>query len=410
MKEFFLFLFCFSPVIAFCEGYSRIDYRFSSKTKIMPQECEVVDNHVRCSKLVFEKIRINDGDIIISTKEGGFLGRAIRVHRSFDDYYIETERTTMEEAFESLNVSYRGKLEPNDVRNIDSFYPEIKVVNRNNEKRFTINLSDFVLYDYDGDLSTKDDRIVLNGFVSFTPDVECDININQNSIKELKFIVTFDKNADFDLKLTTPIKIPLPFSKEFTLVKYEFNPIVIGPVVFTPIALVVAGVNIGITGDVIVNLKSSISVKYGMSYINGRWYEISDVRDKSFNGSLSFIGANGFLKGYIGPVFKFRFYNRIGPYIKGDGYLKANADLINLNPKTIKWELKGGLEGKVGVNVKIFSWFVKDFEKDIACYEVVIDSGEMSGVFRNIPVVYPKDYELDFVEIPLITKNASDFR
>jgi len=359
-----------------------ISYKLSPNAKIISSIKDVTPKDFK------------EGDIIISLEDGGKILKIV----SLKNGEVNTEPSTIEEAFEILDVKYCGELKPQDIKKANYYYEGLKLLSDRNPKDFKIKLDNLVLYDYDGNQTTEDDRISVDGIIDILSDVEWNINVNSNSIKELKFVNNIDQKSDFKINISTPVRIPLPFSKEFKLVDYEFSPVVVGPVVFTPVISIVAGFSIGVAGKVMVNINHNISAKYGTHYINGEWKGISEVKDKSFKGFLSFIGADGWLKGYIGSRFKLDFYNTVGPYTECFGFLKAKADMVSYKPIKINWGLYGGVEANIGVSVKIFSLGMKDFEKNIYEHEVLINSGSFNfGKEKSIkisPEIDTSDCEL----------------
>jgi len=368
----------------------NISYKLGSNTKIISSVKNINPKDFK------------EGDIIVSLDDGGKISKIV----SIKNEEINFEPATIEEAFEKLDVRYFQELDTKNLKNINYYYNGVKNIYDRNSKIFKIKLDNVVLYDYDGDDKTKDDRITADGVIDLFSDIEWSINVDEHSIKELKFINGVNQKSDFKINISTPVRIPIPFSKEFVLADYEFMPVTIGPVVFTPIISLIVGFNVGVAGKVMVNISQSISAKYGAHYINGEWRGITEVNDKSFKGFLSFIGADGWLKGYIGPKLKLNFYNTFGPYIEGFGFLKAKADMVSYKPVKISWGLYGGVEGNVGVSVKIFSFGMKDFEKNVYNYEILINQGSFNFSKERLIKVC-SEMELNGSEISDKIKNIS---
>lgn len=347
-----------------------VDYKLGKNTKI-------VNNDFKFSDL-------DDGDILIYTDNGGKILKVI----STKNGEIKTTDATMEEAFEYLEVKYSNTLKESDIKSVKYNYD----FNKNN-KDFKLNLNNLVVYDYDNNSNTKDDRIILDGVFNFIPGINWNIKIEDHRIKELFFEGGVDEKSDFKITISTPLRIPIPFSKEFELCEYEFNHVIVGPVVFTPIIKVVAAFNVGVAGKVMININQKVKAKYNAFY-DGNWKSNAEVLDKSFNGGISFIGADGWLKVYTGPRFKLNFYSRVGPYLEGFGYLKTTAKTNTLKPLSIKWDFYGGFEANCGISVNLFSWFMKDFEKNIIDKSYLIKSGCFGCENKNI-LVKPVELETD---------------
>lgn len=364
MKKIYpLFIACFLPLTLSAGENDRISYKLSPGAEIVSLNGLGAGNP-------------KEGAILISLENGGSISRVI----SRQGQPLKTQPASMEEAFESLDAVYSGELKPGDVKNAEYYYEGLSLdASKGNGKEFNLKLDNVVLYDYDGNPATRDDRIVADGGMNFLLGTDWYIKIDGNSISELNFANNIAQKSVFDVLLSTPIRIPLPFRKEFKLMQYKFAPVIIGPVVFTPIVTVSAGFNVGVAGKVKVNINQNLSGRYGLRYLNGYWSGISETKEKSFKGFLSFLGADGWLKGYAGPQVKLNFYNTVGPYIEGFGYMKTKAYTASLKPLIINWGLYGGLEANAGVSVKIFSFGMRDFEKTIATYEREIATGTFGG-------------------------------
>ncbi|MEF3279552.1 MAG: hypothetical protein K6357_01090 [Elusimicrobiota bacterium] len=369
-----LFIFVFSTSL-FADY--KVNYKLNPSAKIIPD-----------SNLNYKKDELKEGDILIFLEDGGKIFKVVDTKGK--EY--KTEPATIEEAFEFLDISYSGDLKPSDIKKANYYFNGIGIVQSKSDKVFNIKLDNVILFDYDGNSSTKDDVITADGFINIFSNIDWKIDIEESSIKEIKFVNSVDQKSDFKINISTPIRIPVPFSKEFKLIEYEFNPVIIGPVVFTPILSVYAGFNVGVAGKIMININQKISGKYGAHYINGKWSGLTEVNDKSFKGFLSFIGADGWLKGYAGPKLKLNFYNTAAPYIEGFGYLKTQADLTSYKPFIVDWKLFGGVESNLGVSVKIFSLGMKDFEKKIWGWESLINQGTIGSKL-------PKDISVENINI-----------
>ena len=361
----------------------KIDYKLTPNTRIIIDEIHIGKDRIYCAS---QNLNIQEREIIISTTGEGFIGRVSKITKGLNGYYLEVDDVSLEEAFEYLKVEYKDNLKNLKIRDVDGIFVKSIFDRSRSDEIFNIKLDNFVVYDYDKDPATKDDRIIVDGVIKLRGDIEWKIDIEKNSFRGFSFVADVDKGSEFEIKISTPIKIPLPFSKEIEIIKYEFMPITVGPVVFTPIISFVAGFKININGDVVVNFKHDISGRYGISYNNQRWDSRVDVKEKSFDGKINFVGGEGSIKGYLGPVFKMNFYNRFTTYIKGSGYLNLNSNTVSLNPFKLFWEMKAGIETILGVRANIFSWLSKDFEKDIKVYETLINSGTIGREIKRIKI------------------------
>ncbi|MCX7589861.1 MAG: hypothetical protein N2Z85_02905 [Patescibacteria group bacterium] len=340
----------------------------------------------------FNYEKLNNGDIVVILDGEG---RIIKVKDFKNDIF---EDASMEEAFENLNESYVYTINPKDIKSEKYYTKGVYLDKHDNE--FKVLFKNFEIIDYDSNLQTTDDKIVIDGFLNINLDGKWKISIEKNSINELEFYNNLKQNSRFEITFSTPIRVPLPFSREITISEYEFQPVIVGPIVFTPTLSIVAGFNIGVAGTIKLNLSNSINAFYNITFKNGRWESNGNLDEKEFGGNIDFIGADGWIKGYIGPRMKLKFYDIVGPYTELVGFLKTETKTVNLTPFLFKWGLYGGADINAGISVKIFSLGMNDFEKKIFSYESEIVSGFFPKKEKSFQVIF-KSFEL---------KNTDKFR
>lgn len=180
---------------------------------------------------------LSPGDIIIGdvndNSPKGFLRRIIQVYnnRSFDrstittGTIIETEPCTLEELVE------KGSIKSTEL----------------NEATFEVMYEiDEVLYDADGDLTTKDDQITATGNILFDLNLNFEAKFNWG-LEELLFTKTINGKLDLKLKSFSAVN---NIDKKITIYKESlglYTVIIAGiPVFITP----ELKVNVGLKGDV----------------------------------------------------------------------------------------------------------------------------------------------------------------
>jgi len=383
---------------------SSISYKLGPYTKLLTPDYKLLA--IEGDEYIYEfpdkAMEIKEGDIIISTQDNGDIRKIISVKKYHDKYYFKTRQASIEEAFEYLDLSYKNLLKPAEIKNQDGIKGVHLINSNDSSNEFNLKLDNVVLADFDGNPNTTQDRIIVNGLMKFTSEIDFLIKNENYSLKELKFIENINKISDFELKISSSfnLNIPIPFTKSIKLAEWTFAPITIGPVVFTPIISVVVGIKATATGHLKINTSQKISYSGGLHYLNGRWTPISILSDKSFLGNVSFLGADANLKTYLGPQLKLNFYNMAGPYINGFGYLKLTGILLNPKPYVVDWALRCGLEANAGVSIKIFSFFKRDFNKNLIDYSILISHGNIGReVPKNINV---QDISLNDSEIKLL--------
>jgi len=272
---------------------SSISYKLGPYTKLLTPDYKLLA--IEGDEYIYEfpdkAMEIKEGDIIISTQDNGDIRKIISVKKYHDKYYFKTRQASIEEAFEYLDLSYKNLLKPAEIKNQDGIKGVHLINSNDSSNEFNLKLDNVVLADFDGNPNTTQDRIIVNGLMKFTSEIDFLIKNENYSLKELKFIENINKISDFELKISSSfnLNIPIPFTKSIKLAEWTFAPITIGPVVFTPIISVVVGIKATATGYLKINTSQKISYSGGLHYLNGRWTPISILSDKSFLGNVSFL-------------------------------------------------------------------------------------------------------------------------
>ncbi|HOJ86109.1 MAG TPA: hypothetical protein PLD81_02065 [Elusimicrobiales bacterium] len=394
MKSFLFFIFYFLLFSGL--GFSGSVYKLNPNARIITLDMKMVCNGDKCVMPFSKDFDLKEGDILVSTVGEGYIKKIGSVKKNKYEYEILTEPATIEEAFESLKFDFRNELNPKDVVKFTKEVEGVEILNSKAEaKEFSIKLNDVVIHDFDNNPKTTDDRIVLNGVLNFDSYMDLDMEVENSELKAFSFKNRLVQKSDFKLNISSHVNIPISFGKSIKLCEYKMAPVAVGPVVFTPIFSVILGITLSAKGEVAINAGQKLDYIGGLVYSNGKWNEVSELKDKSFLGGVSFIGAKTFVKAYIGPKFLINLYDTLGPYINGFAYAKINGDL-HIKPNSFLWELYGGLEANAGVNLKILSYFQKDFNKNLIDYSVLIKSGVFEKNNKSI-------YDIENREINLLS-------
>jgi len=230
----------------------------------------------------------------------------------------------------------------------------------------TMSINHVVLYDADGDLGTTNDQIVANGNIIFSPTLHLTLGIQDYHLQILNFSITGQETTSLDISS----EVVLSQRKE-----YDFPPIVLGIVqtpvpgiVITPEITFYVGVEGNINTGVSTGITDTITRTVGVSYANGRWSNIDPPADNLFTYNPPTLSVGLDSKGYVGARLSFMVEGLLGPNAEVDTYLELKADPL-ANPW---WTLYGGLDGKVGVNMDIFSLAIPNYEATLLNYQQVV--------------------------------------
>lgn len=298
--------------------------------------------------------QMQPGDIIVSgaseTLPNGLLRKIVSIDQG-DQVVVTTDITTITEAIQETSVIFSGVLTPDDIISATPATKGIKLTPATKgDIEFEIILEQ-VLYDDDGNLSTTNDQIMLNGSLLLEQNFNFDMTIEDWELKELTFSTTTIETASISVSASSEV---ISLDKTFELYKLKFKPITIWaggfPIVLTPEITI----NLSVSGSLVIGFETGIeqsaSLTSGVNYTDGEWSPISDS-SITFDYTQPTITAEAQVYAIAGPEFFLKFYGITGPYVDIGGYLDFKAD-IN---KTPWWELYAGIKAGAGVKVEVLN-------------------------------------------------------
>jgi len=312
---------------------------------------------------------IQNGDILLSGLNDGYLRKVLSVNDLGGTMVIETEQATIEEGFEYLYLSWNNQLTPEQVQ---SFEPLQQGVYQGYEYapsyltlgQFYIILDNVVLYDQDGDTTTENDQVKLNGSIKLQPEVNLSIETSFFHLKEVQLTTTLNETAD----LTVESTIEFSDDWEIEVARYYLSPITIftpWPVVITPVLIINVGAEGNVSASVTAGVTQEASFTAGVRYYEDSWSPIISYGN-SFDFNLGSIAVDASLKAYAAPSLNIFVYGVAGPYLKSEGYLQLDSQIIPY----IRWDLYGGLDINAGIKVDVFGRFSTGWEGNLLDYQL----------------------------------------
>jgi uncharacterized protein (TIGR02145 family) len=351
------------PVVEFGANTILID-------KITSEVIESVDS----AKIVFngntkQLASLTIGKIIISgiakNAPFGFLRKITQIQNNGNTYTFKTSEVPLTEAFKELHVDYTKK------------YTSSDTMARVMGTSFLIESPELVLYDKDGDESTKFDQIRMNINYEVSPDLHIQINIELFRLKSAKIECSFQSSIKQIISAGGTLG---SFSKELKIFSKPLAPFTIP---FTPLVIVPnLRVSVGAQGSVNVEITatttSTASISAFLEYQNGSW---NKGYGQSFDNQFDFSGirGNANAKIYIEPGVDFKLYN--SDWAKGSiiaqGYLKATGQLLPIPG----CELRTGISAGAEANLQFFDWnFVSASYPEIFDYSKVLYTCSANGL------------------------------
>ncbi|MBW6466207.1 MAG: carboxypeptidase-like regulatory domain-containing protein [Brevefilum sp.] len=340
------------------------------------------------SQTTTELDALDIGDIMVSgvseNAPDGYLRKVKEIYYSGGSVIITTEPATLEEAIQDGSVFIQEKLSPDQVTSMSALTGVTMLPSSERAPlTFYFQIEDVVLYDDDGDLSTKFDQIRANGFIEF--DMEFIFYLSMQNFQVRRFSLVNENAIRNSLEIVSEEWLDSQ-KAEYILSTQVFSPITLMagpvPIVFVPKLDLVVGVDGSVGWYMSTEVSEELSMQAGIQYYySSGWSTIAgfDYAFKFTPPSLSQFEMS--LKGYFGPRFNLYLYGVAGPYVNITPYLEIKVEPL-ISPW---WTLYGGIDVPVGFRV------IDQLAKvlDLDDYEVVaIGVKQIIAQAETIPI-YP---------------------
>ncbi|RME45295.1 MAG: VWA domain-containing protein [Chloroflexi bacterium] len=322
---------------------------------------------------------IDSGEVIVGgispATPYGFLRKVVDVFRSQDRLVLITEPATLEDAIQQGSVHIRRPLSPGDVAQVKAL-EGVKlesIPEAGRQSSFLIDISDVVLYDDDGDLSTTDDQIVANGRLEFSSELEFGFTIRDGKLEELTMLNRVVETANLTVSTETSASV----SKKKEIARYQLASIGFSvgvvPVWLTPVVTISVGLDGSVTVGVTTSVTQQATLTAGLHYADQSWYPVSELTN-DFDFQPPTLNATMDVRGYSDIQIALLLYGVTGPYAGVEPYLRLHVD-IQANPW---WSLYGGLVVPVGVRLEVMGRTLSDYQQVVINKEVLIAQSEVN--------------------------------
>jgi hypothetical protein len=329
------------------------------------------------SELVFDQdtetlAQMNPDDVIVCGVHGeefpyGFLRKVTSIDRNDGRVTVKTVHAALTDAIQRGSLSETILLSPDEiVTRADALRAAGKAsdsvtLQADGATGIVFAINDYELYDADGDESTREDRVWVDGNFSFVPTMTFEIDIDGFEIDTLTFEIGSDQQAS--IRVTAAREAT--FSETEVLETLELTPITffIGPV---PVVLVPRiefriGVDGTVTADLTAGVQADAAVRIGFGYQNGEWGPVSDFDPQAdFDVPAFRDGAKGTARVWAGPRAELAAYGIAGVYGELRGFVRGEVD-STADPW---WTLSAGVEALAGVFIEIFDETIAEYETD----------------------------------------------
>lgn len=338
--------------------------------------------------------RILASEPIDGVAASGFLQRVESTRTEGDQIVVTTSQATLVETFDQAEMSYQQTLEPGDVVGMETRAQGIEMstrqspLTRRQPLGFDFGLDfDRVLVDADGDESTTDDQLKLDGNLRFNASARADIDIGWLAeLDRFLFRIDLEESVDVEVRGT---KQGL-FDERIPVASYNFGSITIYvgpvPVVFNVSMQIEVGAEGQFEATMVATAIQQTSVTLGAEYReDDGWKNLSNV-DSSFSFPPPELSAEGAARAFVEPRLDVRIYGLAGPFVLATAYVEADAELF----RSPFWQVHAGLDFGVGFVIELpVVGRVASYRKNVEGFRREL--GVAPNAAPSIELVRPRD-------------------
>lgn len=354
MKKQIIFLFLAIIMFQGCKKDPKVESQLpqSATSKLADNVIEVNTEtnqrleEVNSTQIVFsgntsQLESIKTGTIIISeiapNAPEGYLRKVTSIEKNGQEYIFTTDNVALTEAFEDLEIDYTHTFDETD---------------SSGRRALGINVSipDVVLYDADGNTSTKYDQIRFNGGLNLKPDIDVKIRIRKAKLE----YTYLGGNMGMDVNLSTHFGGRLAgFQKKIKLYEQILTAFMIPgtPIVVTPTVSVILGADGSISAQLSYTQSSSGYAGAYLQYEEAQWSTTSK-KDLQTETDFSGFAGNVAAKTYVAPAINIKFFGT--DWAKGSIFTQAYASVTAQAAPYKPCELKVGVNGGAEANLEFF--------------------------------------------------------
>lgn len=360
---------------------------FGRTTYVLSKEDSEAIARVTDNEIYFEGpvgyLEIDDiisSDVTGSTPDG-FLRKVTDI--SADKKIVYTVQASLEDAVEDADFEFSAVLSPDGARTITSagvrsLEGEVSLIDLN----FNAEVDDIPIWDLNGD---SDDGIDVSADAraDFGLKVIVGGKIEDFSFKRFEFRTVVAESSDLTLKANILMTLlgNEQVIKEFRLPSFTIGylppPLPPLPVTVKPKIDIVVGAEGYVGPALVTKISQEASLNVGILYENNQWSPILEF-EKDFNFTPPYFSRDMEIKAYIGAKLKMPVYGVAGPYGELLGFLRLSIDDIP-SYALWDWDIYGGLEARLGAQVKAFGHTFVDFSTTLLEQEWLLNSGSGSG-------------------------------
>ena len=298
----------------------------------------------------------------------GFLRKVTGISTVAGNKVCTTEQASLTDAIVKGKVTYNRTFTDSDITGDDSSGIDVSAQQRVHALSFTFNYNK-VIYDADGNNSTSQDQVKINGEMKIEPSFDFELDIDGSRVKKFITKITL-KNTN---KISAETKAVLAsLNVEIVLKTFDLKPFtVIVAGVPIPIAkqwiAIVLGVDGRLTARVTAGAQNINTAVAGISYENNSWSTINTQENSFTLLPLTFEGAAK-VEPWLQVRYEIRPYgikqSRIYLGVRGSIIGEASVIPTGLNT-TLKWGVKFSAKAQMQIwDIAILNYELVFFERE----------------------------------------------
>ena len=334
------------------------------------------------SKGILNNYNLATGDIMVSQKDGGYLRKVTAVYDDGANIIVKTDFASVTDAFEQGEGKIENQYLTPDFESDSMWFADgvellTKKSTKGTNKPDDLSISfgvNSVLYDFDKDLDTKSDQIRVEGRYSLITKVGMEVNIKKFKLDYLQ--LNYELKKEDKVKSYIGLALGNSINIEKVISKIPCGTYIVGPVVISPVIETKVGVIIGGSASLTIESSSTETNFVNLVYDEKKWDAThwNEIEEKAFEHEIE---GKVEAKVYIKSTVKFKVYEVVSPYVSAEAYIKGKVELGT--DKGLNWELKTGQKIKLGVNMKILSKMLLDYNAEVYKHENTL----LTGSFTN---------------------------
>ena len=356
----------------------KCTYKLAPKSKVIDEE-SVVTVSVADAQVVLSVVNESDapkaGNILIGYYGEGYLRKAVSVSVQNGQAVVTTAAANLEDAFESLNYSYKGKLSTLQAADAPVMAPGS--VEERAVKRFLRSKRVLSAPAPDRSIISKDKltkilnhaRLMITltkADITFDPVVEVDMVVEWFTLHYFRFIVGGDMTIDIEFKIDAIIASDNEFKFEYPL--YHSSPYVFmaGPV---PCSFE-WNINLDnlsrvqVVGSYTYSNHVSQYIRMGAIFCGGEWEIVNDrIAESSAKDDFKLKGGL-WMRPNLNIGFALKVAGVVGPKIILEAFLSYLAEMPSLDKVDIT--VTGGFAARVSFILEVLSWKIAEFRQELA--------------------------------------------